>query len=310
MKRGIIGILIVSSVLGIIALLCVMLRRPGITVSLAGDVFLARGMEDKISKYGMDYPYEKVRKIFLDSDISFANLECPLTDAGKPSIKKKIYVFREDGQNAFALKRAGLDVLSLANNHSMDYGSQGLTDTMNYLKKAGVLYAGAGTNKEEAHKPLFISKSGITVGFLSYSEFPPEGYIHFDDKPDVAFLDKESLSNEIKAAKAMCDWLIVSFHWGKEFSKSSSEAQKSIAHQAVDSGADFIAGHHPHVLQEVEEYKNKMIFYSLGNLTFDKTSPEGVDRSAIASITLSKKRMLGCRMIPIQITDCQARPVK
>jgi poly-gamma-glutamate synthesis protein (capsule biosynthesis protein) len=118
------------------------------------------------------------------------------------------------------------------------------------------------------------------------------------------------MGKEIKAAKKQCDWLIVSFHWGKEFHTSRSESQKLTAHQAVDSGADFVVGHHPHVLQEVEKYKDRLIFYSLGNLTFDKTEPEGVTRSAVVRLELTNKKIVRYNMIPIEIADCQTRLVK
>ncbi len=288
----------------------IILRRPSVTVCLAGDIFLARGVEEKIVKFGMDYPYERIKGIFLKSDIAFANLECPLTNSNRASIKSKKYIFKEDQKNAFAIKKAGINVLSIANNHTMDYGSKGLRDTMDALKEAGILYSGGGGNREEAHRPVFIDKAGIKVGFLSYSEFPPEGYFHFDEKADVSFLDNENMGKEIKAAKKQCDWLIVSFHWGKEFHTSRSESQKLTAHQAVDSGADFVVGHHPHVLQEVEKYKDRLIFYSLGNLTFDKTEPEGVTRSAVVRLELTNKKIVRYNMIPIEIADCQTRLVK
>jgi poly-gamma-glutamate synthesis protein (capsule biosynthesis protein) len=306
-KKCLIVFLLILTSISAVFMLCIKLRQPAVKVSLAGDLFLTRGMQDKIKEYGMDYPYQKVRKVFLDSDISFANLECPLTKSNKSTIKSKKYIFKEDPLNAFAIKRAGINVLGIANNHTMDYGPQGLIDTMNALNDAGILYTGGGVSKEEAHKPIFINKSGIRIGFLSYSEFPPEGYFNFDHKPDVSFLDNENLEIEIKEAKNKCDWLIVSFHWGREFVKTSSSSQKATAHQAIDSGADFVVGHHPHVLQEVEKYKGRLIFYSLGNLTFDKTEPEGVDKSVIISLKLTKHRINDYKMIPIEIVDCQAR---
>lgn len=280
-----------------------------VSLSVVGDILLDRGVGEKIRSSGVYYPYEEIKDATKKADIMLGNLECPLTSTGTPILKKSNLIFKGDIANLPALKQAGFDILNLANNHALDYGREGLDNTIQALQAAGIKALGAGTDREEAHKPIFIEKDGINLGFMSFSAFPPEGYFYFEDRSDIAHVDEKLIGTEIKNAKENCDLLFVSFHWGKEFDFIASEDQKKLAHLAIDSGADVIIGHHPHVLQGIEEYKGKLIFYSMGNFVFDGQIWEGTDETAIVNLKLLKSGIKEVEIIPLKIIDCQPRKV-
>lgn len=273
----------------------------------SGDILLDRGVSEYLENSGYDYPYDDIKEEIIKGDIAIANLECPLTDSGNAVLKRPELIFKGSRLNAAALKRAGFDILNLANNHTMDQGREGLTDTIKLLESSDIRTLGAGMTRSEARKPVFIKKGRIGVGFLGYCDFPPEGYMYDEDKADVARADMKSLGEEVKAARENCDFLVVSFHWGKEFDCYPGDRQREMAHAAIENGADLIIGHHPHVLQGVEEYKGKLIFYSLGNFVFDRQLPKGTDESVIIDIAVDSGGWKEFRIVPVRIEDC--RPV-
>jgi poly-gamma-glutamate synthesis protein (capsule biosynthesis protein) len=146
-------------------------RREAV-ISVAGDILLDRGVAQALEQNGSSYPYEEVARLFRRDDITVANLECPLTASGSCAMKGKQYVFKADPSNATILKAAGFDALILANNHTMDYVSEGLTETMRTLEKAGIAYSGAGPSRN-AIRPCFLEANGVSIGILSYSSLPP-----------------------------------------------------------------------------------------------------------------------------------------
>lgn len=272
-----------------------------ITISLTGDIMLSRGVQRYLEEYGYDYPYEDVSELFLQDDLTIGNLECPITDNGNNANKAKRFLFKADKDNAAALKRAGFDCLNLANNHTMDYMSSGLHDTMACLDEQGLAYVGASENAS-LKKPYFFEKNGIRVGVLAYSALPAEGYFFNKDKPTIQYISTMDFSGmEEDIAAAECDFLIVYFHWGIEYQPYKSDTQELIAKKAIDLGADFVVGAHPHVLQEPELYKDKYIYYSLGNFIFDKQIPPGTDETIILQLTLDHQGLVSVKEIPAVI---------
>lgn len=277
-----------------------------ITISLVGDIMLSRGVQNYLDEFGYDYPYEDVRELFLRDDLTIGNLECPVTDNGNAANKAKRFQFRADWENAAALKRAGFDCLNLANNHTMDYMSGGLHDTMACLEEQGLAYVGA-SEKASLMKPYIFEKDGIRVGVLAYSAFPPEGYFFNKDKPTVRYISTMDFSGlEQDIASVDCDFLIVYFHWGIEYQRYKSKTQERMARKAIDLGADFVVGSHPHVLQDAEVYKDQYIYYSLGNFVFDRQIPPGTDEAMILQITVGRQGLTGVKEIPAKIE--RARP--
>lgn len=271
----------------------------------AGDILLDRGVSEYLEGSRYEYPYSAIKEEIIKGDIAFANLECPLTDSGSAVLKRPELVFKGNKLNGAALKGAGFDILNLANNHTMDQGRKGLEDTIKVLESSGIRALGAGRTRSEARKPVFMQKGKIRIGFLGYSDFPPEGYMYDEGKADVARPDMKLLGDEVKAAAEQCDFLVVSFHWGKEFDSYPSDRQREMAHAAIEKGAGLIIGHHPHVLQSVEEYKGKLIFYSLGNFVFDRQLPKGTDEAVIIDIAADDDGWKEIRIVPVMIEDCK-----
>lgn len=282
--------------------------HENIVVTLVGDIMLSRGVQPYLEKYGYDYPYEEVRDIFLNDDLTIGNLECPITDRNSAADKTKRFVFRADEENAAALKRAGIDCLNLANNHSMDYLSGGLSDTMKHLKEQRLPFVGAGENGSSDTSFVF-EKNGISVGLLAYSALPPEGFFFNEEKSTVQYIGATNLSRlETEIEALSCDFTIVYFHWGIEYEPYKSETQEMLAKSAIDAGADFVVGAHPHVLQGREVYKGKYIYYSLGNFIFDRQIPPGTDESMILQITVNQEGVGKVEEIPVVIRE--GKPVR
>lgn len=301
MKKHFLLLILLILIIGVVLKDC---YPKEVVLCAVGDILLDRGVRAQI-KNDYDYPYRKVKNVLGGADITFGNLECPITNDGTPALKRPSLLFRAEPENAIAIKKAGFDILNLANNHTMDYGSEGIINTMKTLKKYNVNYIGGGHDYREARKPLYIKKKGCKIGFLGYSIFPPEGYISFSDRADVAKVYIETLKEEVESAKKNCDFLVVSFHWGKEFEFYAGKMQKELAHTVVDSGGDLILGHHPHVLQGIEKYKNSLIFYSLGNFVFDRQIPNGTDETIIVKFKIKNKKLQEVNIIPIKIKNCQ-----
>lgn len=274
---------------------------------------LSRGVQEWIEDYGYEYPYEQVKQYFLEDDLTIGNLECPITETKRAADKTKRFLFRADPQNAKALKYAGFDCMNLANNHTMDFLSQGLKDTMFYLRECGIESVGAAENAH-SHKPYVFEKNGVRIGLWAYSAFPPEGFFFQGEEETVRYIstmDLSALETDLKTLECLeCDVKIVYFHWGREYQPYISEQQETLAKKAVDYGADFVVGSHPHVLQEAGEYKGVPIYYSLGNFVFDRQIPSGTDKSVILQIVAGRDGIEKIREIPVEIRKGQPVPIE
>ena len=164
---------------------------------------------------------------------------------------------------------------------------------------------GQGEDSEKARLPVYVGSEGHCSRVFGYSAFHTRDISFFADRPDVAYADINRIGDEIRNARDNCDFLIVSFHWGREFDFYPYDHQRELAYLAADSGADVVVGHHPHVLQGIEEYNGSRIFYSLGNFVFDWQVPTGTDETVIVGLTLSGGSIREVELIPVQIKDCQ-----
>src|SRR5208283_271920 len=169
--------------------------------------------------------------------------------------KDKEYTFRGMPESLRAVKRAGFDLLSLANNHIMDYGEKGLKDTIRQCQINKLVYAGAGTDRTSALRLGVLKRHGVRYGLLAYSLTFPEEFWARSGKPGTAHPDWAQMGQDIRAARPNVDILIVSFHWGEELKADPKKYQIDFAHYAINSGADVVLGHHPHVPQPIEVYK-------------------------------------------------------
>lgn len=275
-----------------------------VTLAAVGDVLLTRGCGKQIARHGADWLFDKTRDTLKSADLAFCNLECPLSTRGVA--QKRRFLFRADPKLASSLHANGFDVVSLANNHTLDYGRDAMLDTIDAVRKANMMPIGAGKNRADALSVRVVKRNGLRVGFAAYTDMPSFSVVPLPDKPTIAGLDTGTLPKEIKAAKSRCDVLVVSVHWGSEYMKIPTERQKTIAHLCIDSGADLILGHHPHVLQPLEVYKGKPIAYSMGGFIWDYRARDA-DMSAIYLFELGKSSARLAKTVPIRIVGCQPR---
>lgn len=277
-------------------------KEESISVILVGDIMLSREVERMIKKHkDYNFPFLKTRDYLETGDIVFGNLEGPIIEGFEVGINQ--LRLRAPPGVEKALKNANFSILSLANNHSFDYGEKGLLDTLNYLLKAGIRFVGAGKSEKEAYDYVILEKKGRKFAFLAYVEknFISSFSVASGSKPGVAVLNKEKLKEAIAKAREIADFVIVSMHFGIEYQKTPSSFQREFAREAIDSGADIVVGHHPHVIQEIEKYKEGYIFYSLGNFIFDQTTPKSTKEGLMAKIVFKDKKLREIEITPVFI---------
>jgi poly-gamma-glutamate capsule biosynthesis protein CapA/YwtB (metallophosphatase superfamily) len=279
-------------------------NAPQITLAAVGDVLLDRGIGRGIRRFGVEWPFEKVTSILESADLAFCNLECPLSRRGI-RINKPV-CFQADPDTVGCLKDAGLDLVSLANNHTLDCGRRGLTETMATLDDAGIGHVGAGATVAEAAQPVILDIDGIRVAVLARNGLLPECVWYRTDAPNIAPLDPDTIEQEVAAAARQADVVIVSIHWGVEYRQHPQPEQEDLAHRIIDAGADVILGHHPHVIQPIEEYHGGLIAYSLGNFLFDNPRRQCCD-TLILECRLTKSGLADYEVVPVEIRD--RRPV-
>ncbi len=235
-----------------------------VVLRFGGDVLLG-GHYEEAARRDPDKAFRGFT-LFQESDLSIVNLENPVTIRG--TIVPKPFNFRMQPRFLGSLKKAGISVVNLANNHIFDYGREGLEDTFRHLDLAGIRHIGAGNNSTEAHTPHILTKGHQTVaafGYYAGGEAPGAG----KNTAGVAVRDIRLASRDIKVAREEgATYIVVILHWGTEKADTPSAAQRWFAHSLIDAGADAVIGHHPHVLQGIERYKSGVIVYSLGNLVF------------------------------------------
>ncbi len=246
-----------------------------ISIVLLGDYLPAASAAPVIRRKGYSYTFGGVRDMLQESDIIFLNLETPLSDRGRPYEEKK-YVFRADPEAAQAMRSAGVRVVSLANNHIMDYGPDALDDTLKSLRSAGIAHVGAGRTRSEASMPAAFRIRNINTTFLAFSNTFPREFWAGKESPGAFFGSDWTVKRAVKAASGTGP-LIVSFHWGEELARQPKEYQIYLARLAIDSGADLVVGHHPHVPQPIEIYRGRPILYSLGNFSFGSYSSNATE---------------------------------
>ena len=255
-----------------------------ITLIAVGDIMLGRSVNSKMRRLGdFSYPFLETWKFLASSDLTFGNLESPLV-SGCPTTNTGM-TFCADPKAIEGLTKSGFDILSLANNHVLNYGQGGLSQTIEILQNNNIY-------------PLLQGKEQIIE--IKKTRF---GFLGFDL---TSSYNQKQILEKIKEEKTRVDILIVSFHWGEEYVQKPSQRQINLAHQAVDSGTDLILGHHPHVIQPTEEYKGKLIIYSLGNFIFDQPWSEETKRGLVGKFIFLDKKLVKKEFLEIYIKDfCQ-----
>jgi len=275
-----------------------------VVLTVVGDILLAGSASPTLSREGYDYPFAATAAILRGSDIAVGNLESPIASRGAEFTEKK-YRFKASPKAASALRRAGFTVLTLANNHIMDFGAQGLIETLENLDKEKILYTGAGRNLDEARKPAIVEKNGQKIAFLACSLTYPVDFYAGLNQPGAAPGYVQYFVEDIRKAKAHADYVVISFHWGVEGAVFPKSYQVEVARRAIDAGADVVIGHHPHVLQGIERYKGRLILYSLGNYTFGSMSRNAAT-SVMAKIVLDRG-VREVELFPLNVKNAEVR---
>lgn len=262
-------------------------------IVFVGDIMLDRGVEAAIKEYSggnYSFPFLKMADYLKSADLAIGNLEGPVSDKGYKV--GSIYSFRDDPKAINGLESAGFDLVGLANNHMFDYTSAAFEDTFKRLKDAGIEYAGAGLSKEEALEPKIMKlPDGTKISFLAFSNLGPKGWEAQTSSTGLAWLNQENLETSIAKARTEADIVVAMFHWGEEYQNLSNDDQKRFARLAIVAGADLIVGHHPHVAQEIEEYKGKYIAYSLGNFVFDQSFSKETMEGLALEVSIQNKEI-------------------
>jgi poly-gamma-glutamate synthesis protein (capsule biosynthesis protein) len=255
-----------------------------VTIALLGDVMLGRDVHPSMETFAYLEPY------FRSTDLVAANLESPLTSA--PAQTGSPYVLCAPPEHARVLAEAGFDLLSLANNHILDCGEQGLLDTQSALAGSGLDYVGPGL------EPEYRQVNGLRLAFLAFDA--------------TGEFDLEIARGAVRAAHETGVVVIVSIHWGAEYQSGASQVQKEIAAQLAEAGAALIWGHHPHVLQPAEWIgeDRALVFYSLGNALFDQHGLANTRQSALALVRLDSTGIMDYRAIPFLIDVPNSRVVE
>ena len=263
-----------------------------------GDVMLGRYIAKVMNSRGADYPFQEVAANLKRGDIVFGNLEAVVCDDGlAPVFPDKPFNFHASPSAAKALKTAGFHVMSLANNHAMDYGPEALAETRRLLEENGIIAFGAGEDIAAARTSVIITAKGVRFAFLGYGVAHSRRVYARRSGPGIAPIEINMIRKDIEAIRGKVDVLVVSLHWGKEYDTIPSQKQRQEAHQIIDWGADLILGHHPHVMQGIETYKGKVIAYSLGNFVFDQKK-DGADWSIMLACTFRGKELHSVETIP------------
>lgn len=258
-----------------------------ITLIATGDVIPARSVNFKtIQKNNFKWAFEKTNDFLQSADVTLINLEtslidnCPLTNTGM--------IFCGDQRHIEGLVFAGVDVVNLANNHSENYGIEGINNTIQLLNTNGIAVTGVGS--------VFKKTKGLKFAFLGYSDIECYGKV-------ISCANPSKISQEIKESKKNADIVVVSFHWGDEYTNLPNQRQRDLAHLAIDSGADLIIGNHPHWIQPVEIYKDKFIAYAYGNFIFDQMWSQKTEEGVVGKYTFYDQKLIDVEFFPLFIQD-------
>lgn len=289
-------------------------QNEGSSVRLAfvGDVLLGSYVETLMKRNGFEYPYMQVKQLLQDADVTAANLETAVTGERKKAGLKQ-YEFRSPPEALPAFVDAGFDVVSLANNHTLDFGPEGLRDTIRHLNDNSIRHVGAGENADEAFAPEYVEKNGLTIAYLGLSRVVPNvDWKAGKNKLGVAeTYDYRRAVEEIGKAKEQADVVVVMAHWGNERElKADPLEQTDLGRRYIDAGADLVIGSHPHVLQGIESYKDKWIVYSLGNFIFTTSKDPLTYDSGILYADCDHTGACGLQLVPVKADSPQPAPME
>ncbi len=265
-----------------------------------GDVAPGRSMEAQLERYGPAYPWEGLEPLFKEADLVTANLEGVLATRGSPMDKS--YLIRAHPSTGQTLVAAGFDLVHLGNNHALDYGQVALDQTMGVLEDLGIGWIGAGSSPEMAHHPAIMDLNGLRVAILGYAAARWNGSEDMPATDLIAWAEQDAVQADVRAARDRADLVIVQLHAGTEYATSPSPDQVRFARAAIDAGADLVVGHHPHVTQTVERYRDGLIVYSLGDALFD-IPRQAAMRGHLLRVHATSEGLVQAELWPFWIAD-------
>ena len=242
-----------------------------------------------------DLPFKKISELLKEKDIVSINLETPLTNHSR-----SYGLYLSNPGYAKAMVKAGITIVNLANNHIFDAGEIGFLDTISYLEDANIFICGAGKDIKSARKGSLIQNNGIKFVFLGYTQYCDLRYASIAaDYPGILPLDLNLIIKDIENTKKIGDFVFINLHWGLNNKYSVHSKQIEIAHELINAGADGIIGHHSHVVQGIEIYKQKPILYSLGNFIFGHSYTYWQKDNYLAEIIVNEKKINKVKIYPI-----------
>ena len=271
------------------------------TVVFAGDLNFAANFE-YAAQYRPINVFARWKRIGT-YDLMMVNLENAVTQS-VDSMEKE-FVFKMKPEYLSQLCGAGISIVNCANNHTADFGVEGILETIQQLDSAGIRHTGIGRNLSEARKPVVLHVNGIRIGFLGYGG---EGiFIASRSQPGTTSRSQWLILEDIKRLRPRVDFIVINIHWGEELETRPDSNQIILAHRMIEGGADLIVGHHPHVLQGIERYRGKIIAYSLGNFVFGGNSRSANSETAVLKVRFAKDTM-EVQAVPISVRNWQPAP--
>lgn len=284
----------------------IVVRSRDVTLAAFGDTNLGDGVLTVMDRRGTLYPWGGVAATLRRADIAFGNLECAISNRGAPVPKE--YSFRgRPSDLARVVRFAGLDVLNLANNHAGDYGAGALLDTVRAVRSAGAVPVGAGTTLGAARAPRVVSRLGLKVAFVGFSDIGPASFFASPAAPGTSSATFPAIAASIRAARRRADVVVPTFHWGVERATTENARQRAFAQAALRAGATAVIGAHPHVLQPIRRPGGRrLIAYSVGNFVWSAGSAAS-SRTGILRVRLSARGVEGARLLPAVIEATRPR---
>jgi poly-gamma-glutamate capsule biosynthesis protein CapA/YwtB (metallophosphatase superfamily) len=285
-------------------------------IIFVGDIMLGRLVNQVLKNESLSYPWGNTLPIFEKADLRIGNLECVISDRGSPwNVTPKVFHFRSDAKNVETLKTAGINGVSLANNHTLDFEYEGMFEMLRILDDAGIYHAGAGANLQDAARPALFEVSGKKIALIAFSDNEP-GWEATSERPGIFHVPTDPEDNRakdlferVRQTGNEVDILIASAHWGPNWGYRPRKNQISFGYRLIDAGADIVFGHSCHVFQGIELYQGRPILYSTGDFVDDYAVDE-IDRndeSFIFTTEISDDKTFQLRLYPILIRHFQAR---
>jgi poly-gamma-glutamate capsule biosynthesis protein CapA/YwtB (metallophosphatase superfamily) len=275
-------------------------ERGELVIHAAGDVNLDPGYISTYDAQGYDYAWSGLQGLFKTDDLTIVNVECPVSDLGAQLAKQ--FSFHGDPEALPAMKRAGVEVGSLANNHAYDRGPDALVDSVRNLRGAGIAPVGAGRDADEALSPATFEMKGWRIAVLGFDEvIDPDYQVAGQNKPGTAAgHDFPLMVKTVRDTAKDADLVIVMIHWGVELDTQPRDYQVSEGHRLIDAGADMIFGAHAHRLQPLSTYRGRPIFWSLGNFVWPNFSASG-SSTGVAQVSVTSRGRFVAKLLPATI---------